>query len=183
MEIWESMRAAPLRDVVLCMGAAWALAAVALARFVLSWRRRAAREEPVLRCIRELRWDGSWPTEAYRDRLAERLHAQLGVGPRRSARGRIDLSFDYQGTTWFIAIRDRFQSTQRTLIERDVADLFVACAARPVESPTVAVVVGVPSGAPYDNPQLRALRAALVRRSARPPSSHLNLEVVAVPAT
>jgi hypothetical protein len=187
MRVWEWMRAAPLRELVLCLGAVLAVAAIALVRFVVAFWQRATREAPVLRCIRELRWDRAWPAAAYRDRLARRLHALLGIGARRDgahAGNQVDLSFDYQGTTWFIAIQDRSQTMQRKGIERDIADLLVECIERRVKRPTVAVVVGVPSGTPNDNLQLRALRAALVCGKARPAipaSSDFNFEVVTVP--
>jgi hypothetical protein len=187
MRVWEWMRGAPLREVVLCLGAALAVAVIALVRLVVAFWQRAAREEPVLRCIRELRWDRAWPAAAYRERLAKRLHALLGIGARRYAArsgDQVDLSFDYQGTTWFIAIQDRSENLQRKGVERDIADLVVECIERRVKRPTVAVVVGVPSGTSNDNLQLRALRAAFVcgkSRPAIPASSDLNFEIVSVP--
>jgi hypothetical protein len=185
MRVWEWMGAAPLRELFLCLGAVLTVAAVSLVRLVVAFRQRVTREEPVLRCIRELRWDGAWPAAAYRERLARRLHVQLGIGARRhAARGQVDLSFDYQGTTWFIAVQDRLQNVQRTQVEHVVTQLLTECSERRVERPTVAVVVGVPTGGAADNLQVRALRAALVCGAARPPrraTSDLNFEVVAVP--
>ncbi len=187
MRVWEWMQASPVRELVLCLGAVFTVAAVALARVVVAFRRRVTRERPVLRCIRELRWDRAWPAAGYRERLAKRLQAQLGIGARRhSVRGggHVDLSFDYQGTTWFISVQDRVQDLQRTQVEHDIAELLVECTERRAPHPTVAVVVGVPSGGPYDNLQLMAVRAALVcgaARPARPASSDFSFEVVAVP--
>ena len=187
MRMWEWMRATHLHELVLCLGAVLTVAAAWLARLIVAFRQRVAREEPVLRCIRELRWDGAWPASAYRERLAKRLQAQLGIGARRPAArvgGQVDLSFDYQGTTWFIAVQDRLQNLQPRQVEHVVAQLLVECTRRGVERPTVAVVVAVPNGGAADNLQVRALRAALVCGAARPPSpasSDLNFEVVAVP--
>lgn len=187
MRVWEWMRAAHLGELVLCLGTVLSVAAASLVRLVVAFRQRVTREEPVLRCIRELRWDGAWPAAAYRERLAKRLHVQLGVGARRHAvrgGGQVDLSFDYQGTTWFIAVQDRLQHVQPTQVERAVAQLLAECTEHRVDRPTVAVVVGVPTGRAADNLQVRALRAALVCGAARPPSrasSDLNFEVVAVP--
>jgi hypothetical protein len=189
MRASDWVRATPLRELGVCLGVLLAIAAVALARLVLAHRRRVRREEPVLRCIRELRWEAAWAADAYRERLAKRLRAKLGIGARRYAvRGstQVDLSFDYQGTTWFIAVQDRLANLQRTRVQRDIADLLVDCTERHVERPTVAVVVGVPSSGIHVNPQLRALRAALVYGAARPPtrpSSDFNYELVAVPVT
>jgi hypothetical protein len=181
------IRATPLRELVLCLGVLFAVAAVALARLIVRHRRRMTREEPVLRCIRELRWEAAWAADAYRERLAKRLRAKLGIGARRYAlRGstQVDLSFDYQGTTWFIAVQERLPNLQGTRVQRDIAELLVDCTERRVERPTVAVVVGVPSGGRQVNPELRALRAALVCGAARPlarASSDFNYELVAVP--
>jgi hypothetical protein len=181
------MRAAHVREFLVCLGAVLIVALVALVRLTLRFWQRVRRDEPVLRCIRELRWDGAWTAAAYLERLAARLRAQLGIGAvpyaARSG-GRVDLSFDYQGTTWFIAVKERLQNVQRKQVERDIATLLVECTERHVERPTVAVVVGVPSGGSTNNLQLRALRAALVYGAARPPqpaSSDVNLAVVAVP--
>jgi hypothetical protein len=186
MRVWEWMRAVPLRELVACLGAVLTVAAVALVRLVVAFRRRVVREEPVLRCIREFRWDAAWAAGAYRERLAKRLLVQLGIGARQYAvrgGGQVDLSFDYQGTTWFIAVHDRLQSLQRTQFEQDIAELLVDCTERRVARPTVAVVVGLPNGR-HDNLQLRALRGALMSGAARPPraaASDFNFEVVAVP--
>jgi hypothetical protein len=183
------IHATPLRVLGLCLGVLFAVAAFALARLIVAHRRRMTREEPVLRCIRELRWEAAWAADAYRERLAKRLRAKLGVGAQRYAvRGstQVDLSFDYQGTTWFIAVQDRLANLQRTRIQRDIADLLIDCTERRVERPTVAVVVGVPSGGRHVNPELRALRAALVCGAARPPAraaSDFNYELVAVPVS
>jgi hypothetical protein len=187
MRLLEWMRAVPMRGLVLSLGAVLTVAAVALARLVMGFRQRMTREEPVLRCIRELRWDSAWPAAEYRERLARRLRTQLGVGAhRRAVRGRrrVDLSFDYQDTTWFIAVQERLPDTRRAQVEREVAELLVECVERRVRRPTVAVVVGVPSGVQSDNLGLRALRAALVCGRGRPhgsASSDFNFEVVAVP--
>ena len=187
MRAWEWMRATPLRELGVCLWALLAVAATALARLVIAFRQRVTREEPVLRCIRELRWEAAWAADAYRERLAKRLRATLGVGARRYAvRGgaQVDLSFDYQGTTWFIAVQDRLPDLQRTRVQRDIADLLLDCTERRVERPTIAVVVGVPTSDRHLNLQLRALRAALVYGAARPAasaSSDFNYELVAVP--
>jgi hypothetical protein len=180
------MRAAHVREFLVCLGAVLSVALYALVRVVLRFWQRVRRDEPVLRCIRELRWDGAWPAAAYRERLAARLRAQLGIGvfPYVAHGDRVDLSFDYQGTTWFIAVKDQLQNVQRKQVERDIATLLVECTERHVERPTVAVVVGVLSAGSHNNLQLRSLRAALVYGAARPPqptSSEVNLAVVAVP--
>jgi hypothetical protein len=187
MKASDWIRATPLRELGVCLGVLFSVAAVALARLIVAHRRRMTREEPVLRCIRELRWEAAWAADAYRERLAKRLRAKLGVGAQRYAvRGstQVDLSFDYQGTTWFIAVQDRLPDLQRTRIQRDIAELLIDCTERRVERPTVAVVVAVPSSGRQVNPELRALRAALVYGAGRPlprASSDFNYELVAVP--
>jgi hypothetical protein len=185
MRAWDWIRATPLRELGMYLGVLLAIGAGAVVQFVVAFRRRATREEPVLRCIRELRWDTAWAMDAYRERLAKRLRATLGIDARRDARhGHVDLSFDYQGTTWFIAVQDRLSNLQRTRVQRDIAERVVDCTERHLERPTVAVVVGVPTGGRQVNLQLGALRAARVYGAARPPasdSSHFKYELVAVP--
>jgi hypothetical protein len=187
MRASDWLRATPLRELAVCLGVVLAVTAVALVRLVVAYRRRVRREEPVLRCVRELRWEAAWAADAYRERLAKRLRAKLGIGARQYAvRGgtQVDLSFDYEGTTWFIAVQDRLADLQRTRVQRDLAELLVDCTERRVVRPTVAIVVGVPGNGQHVHPQLRALRAALVSGAARRPrraSSDFNYELVAVP--
>jgi hypothetical protein len=157
-------------------------------------RRRTAREAPVLRCIRELPWQTAWPQDDYPDRLASQLRSRLGVGARRCAlRGatRGALSFEYEGTTWFIAVEDKLPDIPQGRVERTMADLLDDCARRANERSTLAVVVGVPSTARREsNPKLLRLRAALVScasgarratRSRTPRALDFNYELVEVP--